>query len=711
MARRKETIPQTDFSFGQVRQEAIERVDTEIVQRSLSRARNTISLTSGQIEIRPATIHLGEGEAKEGIECDIGSGRVYDLHITPSGVVLYDSNGSIEFTGAVDWVSVPGVYGSPDFEDMDFWVIPDPNTASILIGCKYIPIYAVVLDGDAWSIGEAEFSKRLNDGINQPYWRYHRGVTIRPSGISGLINIQASEPIWEDAHAGTVIRYVDREIILGSKISDTVIYGYVLEELPQTHVIVVEDSSSFEVGEAVEEDTLGGQGIITDIVGNQITVLPTSNFNEFENNELIGPNARVNITSVTDAADAAQTFLWDMQMLSPVYGYAGFGARHQGRVFLCGFPEAPQAFAVSVAGEAMNFFMGDEDDEGFVETLGSDRGGDLRYIISAEDLIFMTSRGLYYQQTRDGSPITPRSIYPVAFSNIGVANIRPVEVDDGAVFIDAVGKQIHAAILAGDVYRSWKPIPMTRYHGDVVKDPVYIGATSTGSERPEDFIYVVGADGEAAVCQWDRSGNVISWRPWDTQGEFKSIYHCFGKTYCIADRLVGGETVRFRERFETGVYLDCSSDVATHLEGEVAATYFEGWDLGDNEINASGLPIDGNGNLIEFPAYEGDAQTGFLVDMKIVPWARRSVDTYRGTRDVKRLIDLYVTVQDTLEFEINGFSFGGYAGNDDFTLPPPARSEEYRFEYFGDGPFEEISITKRRPGPFRMTKLKHRVTV
>lgn len=736
MARRKETIWQRDFSLGAVRPEAYERDDTILIENSLRQARNTITLTPGVVEVRPGTVYDTETTASQGVEVDLGSGRTFDLHITPTGLVLYDADGAVEYTNSShDWTALSKKFGTYTFADISFWVVPDPDSSSVLIGSRYFPIQALVLDG-TWSLGELSFATSLAGAINQPYWRYHAGVTVQPSALTGTITVTASSGIWTDDHQGTTIRYVDREIVLGTRVSATVINATVTEELPPTYDIEVVAVTGFQIGDAVEDAALGGQGIITGISGTTITVLATSLYTEFQagaSNKLVGPNAKSGINTVGAASSPAASYLWDMQLLSPVHGYAGWGARHMNRVYLCDFPGAPQAFAVSQAGAVSDFLMGPDDGDGFVESVGSDRGGELKYIISAEDVLFFTTKGIYYQQTRDGSAVTPKTIGPVSFSRIGCANVRPMAVDDGAVFIDAVGKQVYAAVLAGDIYRSWRARHLTQFHNHLISSPTHIGATASGAEEPEQFIFVTDADGSVAVCQWNRDDNTISWRPWDTDGSFLAIYQVFGKIHAVVDRVIDGSAKRFRERFEDGIQMDCVAAVevsstypegqsgvdffggvtafATHLEGHTASLYFEGWDLGDASILSSGKPDDGTGEVLHYPDHDGILQVGLHFDMVISPWARRSMNTQRGTRQIKRILALFVTVQDTRSFTIEGRTFGAYRVGEDLTLPPPARSEQYKTVLTRAAHYDLLDIARPRPGPFRMTKIGYRVTI
>ncbi|MBL4898127.1 MAG: hypothetical protein JKX76_00635 [Colwellia sp.] len=737
MARRKETIWQNDFSLGAVRPEAEERDDTPLVTQSCREMLNTRTLTTGQIEGRPGTLYLNSTDAQGGVEVDLGQERVFDLHIVPSGIVLRDEANTIEYTGNLTWTAAPAKFGTFAFDDISFWVLADPDASSILIGSQFFPIQALILGTDgSWGFGQMDFSLGLSGAIQQPYWRYNEDVTIAPSARTGSITVTASSNLWTAAHDGVAVRYLDREIILGTLISPTVINAMVTEELPPTYAIGVASSSNYQVGDAVEQSILGGQGIITEISGTTITVLATSSYDGFDtvaSPKLVAPNAAQGITSVVPASSPAATYLWDIQMQSPVHGYAGYAARHTARLILCDYPGAPQGFAVSVPNAINDFKMGPNDADGFVEAVGADSGGALKFIVSVEDLIFMTTKGLYFQQTRDGTALTPKTIRPVRFSRIGCADVEPVAVDDGCVFVNSVGQQVYTATLAGDVYKKWKAETLTKYHPHLVKNPVQLGATSSGSEDAENYVYVVNGDGSAAVCQWDRENQSVSWRPWQTDGNFRSIYQCFGKIHAIVDRQIADKPVRFRERFERGLVMDCvaalklspefsegevgveidqgKTGLATHLTGHLATVFLEGWDMGDNLVNAFGRPEVSPGQEISYPAIFGIVQVGLIFKKRITPWARKSIHTQRGVKSVKRLICMFISVQETTAFEIGGEAHGAYRAGEDLTAPPPRRNEQFKSVPVGKTGAETLDITQDRPGFLRITKLGYRVVI
>lgn len=726
MARRKETIAQVDFSFGATRPESVEREDTPLVVQGLKEALNTVGLTTGALEGRPGLMHVGSTEASAGVEVDLGAGRVFEVHVVADGVVVYDDDGAeVASFLSHNWDANADKYGSAVFVSSDFWVISDPDTSAVLIGALSYPPHALTLDAaGVWAFGALSYATTLSGVVNQPYWPYYPDVSITPSARTGTITVTASAAIFTTDFEGLRLRYGGREIVLTTFVSSTVMDATVTQELPPTLDLTVASVSGYEVGDAVEHSTLGGQGIVTGIDDPIITVLATSLWDGFEAEEkLVGPNASQVLSLKEDAAPAA-SFLWDLQMSSKVHGYPGWGTKHQGRAYFCQFPSAPNAFAVSVAQRIDDFGLGVNDGDAFVEVLGANLGGDLLYIISAEDLLFFTTRGLYYQPTRGGEDVTPQTIAPVLFSRLGCKRVVPVALDDGAVFADAAGQQIHAALLAGDYYKSWATQNISQYHSHLIETPIYLGATQFGSDRPESFIFVVSVDGSAAVCQWDRTQNKIGWRPWETQGRFQSIYQAHSRIRAVVDRDIDGVTARFREVFQDGIYLDSAVSVfsngeiasgegtklATHLNGATGAMYLAGWDLGDGVI-AGGVVTDPDGNAFDFPTYGGLVQIGFTFGIRVTPWPRRSSYSQRGERAVKRLIKTFITVQDTQGFEYEGGYFGGYRVGEDFSVPPNTRSEEVGFIASGRGPFLERPIVVDRPGKFRLLKIRQRVSV
>lgn len=78
-----------------------------------------------------------------------------------------------------------------------------------------------------------------------------------------------------------------------------------------------------------------------------------------------------------------------------------------------------------------------------------------------------------------------------------------------------------------------------------------------------------------------------------------------------------------------------------------------------------------------------------------------------------RVMQLVVSVQDTLSYEAtcNGVTrqVTSYQIGDDLSVPPDTRTEVGRFSVFGSRDHPEMTIAKRRPGPFRILAIGQRV--
>lgn len=737
MARRKEMIWQNDFSLGAVRPEAEERDDTDLVTASLFEAENTISLTTGQIERRPGLLHLGTVASEYQFSISLGAGRIYQLHIVSNGFILFDQAEQVEVSnGSIDWLALCDYNAPAAWTDIEFWAVSAPDYSSILIGSKHFAMRALRRnDSGTWAFGVAGYTKGASTADLIPYYKPRgTGKMLIQPGPGGSVTIASDFDYFTPQHLGTWIRHNGIPVLITYRNSVRSVIGTPYGQISRTLVIVVADGSDFSIGDAVEHSTLGGTGLVTDVSGTSVTILSLGSYKDFPSSgELIGPNAKSAITTSSLAPAGAYVSLWDAQMFSPVYGYPGWGAIHKGRLYLCGYPSAPRAFAASQAGDLLNFQDGANDADAFVETVSGESGGDLKYMVSAEDLLFLTTRGLYYQPTRDGTAITPLTIAPVAFSPLGVTNVKPVAVEDGAIFVDVVGQQVFAAVLSGDAYRSWRTVQIAQYHSHLIKTPIRIGATVYGSQYAEQFVYVTNSDGTAAICQWDKDQNKISWRPWSTKGSFKSIFQAGKHIYAMVDRTFGGSTLRRRERFErrlsvdggalinvdasnpnggTGFYdVPNAATPANHLVGQTVQVYLEGWDFTDLVINASGQAIL-EGKVLVYPTDTARLlQLGHGFTVRCTPWSRRSISTNSGTRDVKRLIDLYVSVQSTGSFKVGTVGLGGYQGGDDLTVPPPLETRQYRLGVPGNASFERVPIVMERPGPFRLLKIGYKVSV
>lgn len=725
MADRKSGLPQKDFSLGAIRPEGRERDDTDLVQTSVREAENAIILSTGALEGRPGFrfIQVLTG-ATDFFEINPDDGLAYDLVPVPNGIEVYDELGNeiVSFATA-PWTTTEGI-----------WCLPLRD--NILLGAKDSPIQLLQYDDGLWSFGAYGFDSLAGGASAQPYWKFPSDAKIRPSALTGSITVTADEDIFTAGHVGLRFRYVNREFQITGFTDARNVSATVIQKLPPTQNVTVGDASGFLVDEAVEADPSGAEGIITAVAGNVVTVLITKFFEGVKtSDDLVAPNHKSSVSSVSTTTPAATTF-WDEPMISAVRGYPGTAAFHTGRVIFADFPEIPDGFAASVIGTINNFEAGVNDDDAIIESIGASRGARIKHLASAEDLIILTTKGPYYVQTRDGTPMTPTNFNPTPFDSFGCNDVQPVVVNDGVVFIGAGGESVLACTLIGDVYKAWRVQVLSEFHQHLLKSPVRLGSTADDTDKPERFVFAVNVDGTAAVMRWDRrpGSETVGWTPWTTRGTFKSMTSIFGAIHALVERSINGVPTLFLERAETGTYLDCSTGFtaaesvfitddygaklitdaseriiasggdAIHLVGETVNVWIDRFNLGEHVIDSLGFPtgLDLTGV---------DRQIGFRFETNVVPWQRWSPDSYAGDVNTRGLYEIGVAVQDTVEYEIDGWVRSAYDKSDDTSLPPRLKTEVVYQMVNGYEYDRRVTIKRTQPGPFRLLAVYHKVTV
>ena len=667
MARRKSTIPQKDFSLGEVRPDAIERDDTDLVNRSLQQAENTTITSTGAIENRPGSFYLATVGGDDGIEITPADGVTFILVIVPGGIEIYTEQGglSASFSGA-PWVVGENVWIN-DIGDV------------ILIGSAVSKPHALDYSKGVFTFAAMAFFDGVGGSIAQPYWPYEPEVKITPSALTGSITVTADKPVFNANYVGQRIRYLNKEILIDSLVSSTLINGTVKQELHPTKKITVDDSSGFLVGEAVENDVFGGQGIITAISSNDIFVLATKFITGFDSGsdaKLIGPNAKSTISASVAATPAAPN-LWDEPLMSAERGYPGSSSKHSGPVIFNDFPQAPNVIALSAAGTLNDFTVGTNDDDAIIDTIGVSKSTRILHAVSAEDLLLLTSKGVYYQQTRDGTVLSPKNWDPIKFDDTGASRIRPVRVFDAVVFVGSSGQNILGAILQGDINKAWILRPLSDFHSHLIKSPVRLGSTNNDSDRPERFVFIINEDSSAAVMRWERGpafeSDSVGFVPWTTTGDYKSIFMAFGKTHAIVERTINSVVVKFLERLDSTAFVDAATGFATggvncvvdengdslvdesgdsvcgeipsavHLIGHTASVYLDDYDLGDRLIAAMRAAVAAGGE--EGPVHSAGMK---LVDKVSWPVADLRID-WTGDCPIEALARLWEIYQPQLD--------------------------------------------------------------
>lgn len=723
MARVKQTVTQRDFSRMEVREDFLEADDLELRGQSLQSARNCKALSSRTSEVRPGTFYKRTlSSAQDLIEINPTSELTYGLLLNNSSIEIIDAGANVvETISSVPWTDASAV-----------WV--EPFRGRTVIGGAF-GLYVLSYDAGTWTFARISFSEGTGGEIAQPYWAYEKSIAIQPSGLTGAVTVTASSGLWTAGYVGLRIRYAQREILITSRVSSTVLQGTVVDELPPTLAITVADASGYKVGEAVIGADSGYQGIVISKAGSVLTVLTLNVFEGPTDSEVLaGANAAATVTSSASATPAATT-VWDEPLMSDVRGWPRAGGSIGGRIVLVDFPRLPDLIAASSIRDITDFGVGIEDDDAIVRQVGENSPRWL-HALKASDLILFSDKGIYYVEASGGTEITPSNFNPVQFDERGSSTVRPVRVQDGALFVEASGNAVAAALQVGNVYLRWQAQTITTLHDHLINMATKLCGPATKSPDAEKFVFVVNADGTLATISWNQTVETFGFAPWDTEGTFVSVSPVFSGYWAIVDRVTSNGTERFLELFDNSAVMDCavetstlsvfselttedgtaiddgseaiyiSEPAASHIPGKTVAIGTTQWYRYPFTVNADGT-IDGEPDIATL------RQIGLPFTFEMQPWPVELIQSPRVGMVSARVMRVTVSVQNTSHFDFvaNGITktVGGYDTGADLSSPPALKTKKYTFTVFGNRDHPEFYIRKAMPGALRVLAVTQEV--
>lgn len=733
MARRKETIIQRDMRLMEIREDFLERDDSDVRSASLKTARNMRSLATGATEARPGLMfrRMTALSANHLVEFRPADNVKFGVYVTDDALVVFDADGSIVHDEeTVPWTSAEGLYTVP-------------LRTEILIGGSF-GIYLLQFRDSVWTFGEFAFAAATGGELAQPYWTFNPGTQIRSTARTGAVVITSSDPVFKAGHVGLRIRYLNREILITGFTSTTTLSGTVVSELPPSFRLTVESTSGFQVGDAIVGNDSNYQGRITAIdSATQMRVVTLFGFDgPFSdtsiNENISGPNTTTKIiVGGKVEIDPEPTEIWDEPMMSDVRGWPRSASTARERLFFVNFPLIPSAVAVSSARGITDFSVGSADDDGIVREIG-DGQPRLLHAINAGDLLIFSDKGCYLIFLRDQGILSPSTFNTILYDDRGASTIPPVRVNDGVVFVESNNQNVSVALLDGRVQLRWRVSSLTTAHSHLIRAPVGLCGPAIESEFPEKYLFVINSDGTLAALSYSETldDQVIGVAPWDTDGTIVDMAPIFGKYWALIDRQTTAGTARYLENFEEGMLVDSAVEVETQgnsfeplmANGETFTVNSESLivsvphvgHLASKEVyviegtNVMGpYEVGPDGVIADLPDVSGIRQIGLNFTSEAAPWPVEILNSTRaGTFDV-RCIRFLVAVQNTGEFSIRanndtrivgGYDFGDVLGN-----PPLLQNRIYRVPVFGRRTYADLAAIKHKPSQFRILYLGQEV--
>src|SRR5215467_6572466 len=255
MARKKEL--QTTFIAGELDPKLALRVDIKQYNNGAKSLLNRRCLIGGGTSRRPGTLDLtplpGSNRIVEFVFNEVDQAI---LVFWTNAMYAYSSGGAfLGGFGGAPWTF-------PAITEMDF--MQQGNT--VIVTHFTFPPQVITRTGfSSWTLAPFAF---LTNGprTEQPYFKIAgTKALMRPSGYEGAIIVDFNEAILNGTETGSIFRYLGREIRVDSVNSPSQFSGTVLERLPPTFILVVQDATTFTTGESVIGADSLAKGVVSSI--------------------------------------------------------------------------------------------------------------------------------------------------------------------------------------------------------------------------------------------------------------------------------------------------------------------------------------------------------------------------------------------------------------------------------------------------------------
>lgn len=718
-------VRQRDFSAGEINPDALRRDDLEVLKLGVREARNLVSLPTGGLTRRQGRRMLFQ-ELGVNVDFKPFDDVAYTLVFTAGGVSIRTEVGALVTKLAAPWNST----------DLDALVIESMDNEVFVAWRSAMRVIRVDKATRVWSISAFQFKTDIAGAVRVPFYRFDDSVniTMQPSALTGVITLTFSGPALSSLHAGTVFRYGGRQVLINAVLSSTTATATVLEKLPPTYQVTVEDGTGFSVGQILETDTTGSKGEVAAVVGNVITMVALYRLITPEVNEkLVSPSASSKITAV-NTGSPAPALQWEEQFISDYRGWPRSVSKDRQRLIMANFPQKKNAVFWTAVGDNRDGLIGGDAQDAILEFIGEEC--QVFHVVGGYDEFAVTDKGVYYIPVSVGAPLQPGSVEFRTIFSSELSDIRPIQVTEGLIFVDKARNGIYAISATGQTARPYIANEINRLHRHLFADVKSIAATSATPDFPARQIYVVNGDGSYVTGQFNADREFVGWLKQEGAGKVLSVAGTYGKVVFMATYTFNNTVVGVAEQMDSSLLCDCAKTISTSdpsdfleladgralkfangqtfsLSAVVAAfyagrrvsVYGGGFWLGLVDVPADGV-LAGYANYSEITL---GVDFGFYLS-PLFPNLEGGEVIGQGQQK-RKIAKMKITVRDTQEFQIGNKILGSYRGGEDTSLPVPERDQTYRYREVGRSDDPEVEIKSTFPGHFKLIELNTRITL
>lgn len=732
-------IRQRDFTGGQQDKENERRDDQQATRSSCRRLENFRALAAGGARRRP-------GKRQEflsgGMTLVVRPTTTTKFYFTfeAATLTIRDSLKQIRhsFTGE-PWTA-------DTLYDLSVQEVIEATNARVYVCWGGRPrVVAYNEAAGEWSIGDFAFLTDGSGATREPFWRFaDGGITMSPSDTGGTITMTASAAVFDAAkHTDVPFRYAGKQFIVRTVLTPTTATCDVVEKLPPTYSVTVENSGGFEIGEVVEGRTTGAKGHISAIVGNIINVVTTSNYGGWEVGEIfVGPNSQSEVTGRGLAATNGPTLVWDEAFMTDARGWPGAVSFDRQRLTFTRFPQLGRAILWSAIGEQSDFRVGPEADDAIFDLVPDNCV--VQNVAGGSDQFVLTDVGCYYIPISGSIPLQPGSVEFRLISSDAASKARPAQTTEGLAFINYAQTRVLAIIGTGQTARPYIVQDTSGNHFALINAPVCI-VSSTGETRaPERYVYVVNADGTLAVGRYNARSDFAGWVPWTSEGTARWASIDRGdvlvmSTYALesGDREVV-EIFDEDRKLDSAVtlYLGSGADILELTTGEPLELYGGGYlELGgryqteflageevhvfDGSFYRGTVEVEGDGSLAEDLDTDGyqPLYVGLNFEPVYAPFVPSAPEgqSVRQTMRRRRIKQIAIRVQDSNGYVVisSGYrrEIPAYRPDENEEIAAVLRDETQKFRVLGRDYEPSVEVRQTVPGEFTLIEFGMEVTV
>jgi len=422
----------------------------------------------------------------------------------------------------------------------------------------------------------------------------------------------------------------------------------------------------------------------------------------------------------TSAIEGQEAYLAEPAFGNPRRKYTRRVFFYQGRMGLASTVDLPGLCALSASNDPTNFDDSTaEDSDAIVNLVTATGSSRIRFGLSAVNLFLFTDSGEFTTPPFSDKVATPSTTYYIQQTSNGIADIRPVVIDNRVLFVDKGGKIIREMFYS--VQRSaYQAINISLLSAHLINSPVSMATFENPSLIDGVYMLLINGDGTLAVYQSMETQNIRAWTLCDTDGLYRQVVARDDQVYVLVERTINEastpETKLYLEKIDFSVYTDCSKEftfgspqtVITGLDWLNEKTVYvtaDGEYVGEKEVHNNAITLEKAASTVSLGL-------GSVVSM--VP-LRLNIQTSTGQTFYrkKRIKQVYLDFYESIGIKVNGKLIPSFLlDSDEIGKPPTVKSGIDEVTNMGGwSNDEEVVITQTDPLPLTIRSISYEVEV